>query len=179
MSVNHLKTLGQQDENKDPGVSIENKNYTSFHTNKPTSYRQSYVGVNNTSTAVPYNHYSNMNNYSSLTNSNSKPSGVIAKDQLKLQTKRKPRDPKAMKSIKVSQNRSDSMSQSKSISHRKGQRSSENKIPKFHNVKIVKPDLGDVDMEDDEARDIDTKQLFDNIQTQPNEDMDIDDEMCK
>lgn len=187
LSINQMKTLGNPEELKDPGVSTEkSNNYTSFHTSKPTSYRQSYVGVSNTSgSGVTYNHYTNMNNYSSLTNSSSKPvGGVVGKEgqplnALKLQTKRNPRDPKAVKTIKVSQNRSSSMSQSKSISHRKDQRSSDNKMTKFHNVQLLKQELNDVDMEDEEPRAIDSKHLFDNIHNQPNEDMDIDEDNDK
>lgn len=80
-----------------------------------------------------------------------------------------------MKGIKVSQNRSSSMSQSKSVSHRKAQKSSDNKIPKFQNVKITRQEIGDVEMEEEEQKEIDTK-LFEHIHTQPNDDMDIDDD---
>lgn len=75
LSINQMKTVNNlEDEGKAPLDKDSNNNYTSFHTSKQTSFRQSYVGGTNTSGSnIAYNHYSNMNNYSSLTNSSAKP----------------------------------------------------------------------------------------------------------
>ena len=80
MSINQMKTVNNIEGAGEAMVSIERaNNYTSFHTNKQTSFRQSYAGTGNTSKSniAAYNHYTNINNYSSLTNSSSKPAIVM------------------------------------------------------------------------------------------------------
>lgn len=77
LSISQMKTMHNLEGGSDAMISVEKgSNYTSFHTNKQTSFRQSYHAGGNVPNGV-YNHYSNMNNYSSLTNSSSKP-GIIA-----------------------------------------------------------------------------------------------------
>jgi hypothetical protein len=76
MSINQMKTMHNLEGGSEAMSSMEKgNNYTSFHTNKQASFRQSYHGAGNAPNGA-YNHYSNMNNYSSLTNSSSKP-GVV------------------------------------------------------------------------------------------------------
>lgn len=132
MSINQMKTVNNLDEEGKAPLDKDNNNYTSFHTSKQTSFRQSYVGVTNTSGSnIAYNHYSNMNNYSSLTNSSAKPgdaSGckdVQTVNALKIARKDIRGIEKRWNLSKSRSNRSSSMSQSKSISRKKTKRSSD------------------------------------------------------
>lgn len=76
MSINQMKTVNNLEANKS--------------VNKQTSFRQSYTGVNSSSSNIAYNNYSTMHNYSSLTNSSNKPINVSGtKDHLAILQKQK------------------------------------------------------------------------------------------
>ena len=119
MSINQMKTVSNLENPKSTIMNIDrSSNYTSLHSNKQSSFRQSYVATGNTS---------NFNNYSSLTNSSSKHVNIAGGKEngthcLKIAKKTSMGSHNLSKSRS---NRSNSMSQGKSISRKKIKRSSD------------------------------------------------------
>lgn len=132
MSINQMKAASNLENPKNAIMNVDrSSNYTSLHSNKQSSFRQSYAATGNTSNSnIVYNHYTNINNYSSLTNSSTKPTNVAgskenATNALKIAKKDIIGISKRNNLSKSRSNRSSSMSQGKSISRKKTKRSSD------------------------------------------------------
>lgn len=131
MSINQLKTVSNLENPKNAIMNVDrSSNYTSLHSNKQSSFRQSYVATGNTSNSnIVYNHYTNINNYSSLTNSSSKPINVAGGKETGMNAlniaKKSSLGSQNHNLSKSRSNRSNSMSQGKSISRKKIKRSSD------------------------------------------------------
>lgn len=188
--INNLLPTGKSKINND----MPSSNYASFNTNKQASFKQIYIAANNSSgSKIAYNNYSNINNYSSLTNSLTKHINV---DSNKMEVQAHPlriakKDIKGVEHrinlSKSRSNRSSSMSNSKSIPRHKNKKSSEKKFFAFdenreNTITSMNQDdqNKDVDMDIDEDKmPLVGNQAYELPVLSPKTDMEIDMEISK
>lgn len=160
ISVNQMKGVSNSDRDEPPVLADRSNNYSSFHTHKGTSFRQSYTGSSSMSRKQKWSGKENVS-LNALKIARKDIRGIASRCNLS----------------KSRSNRSGSLSQSKSISRRKIKRSSGKKASRLsENIKALNQMKQDVEMEEDQPYEISDK-IFNHGNSIQNDDIEMDEEM--